>query len=92
MRRSGLRRWAALALGLASMAVAVVALHRASSSTSDVVVQSRAQGLESDAYFYTEVSDVGEFLGDRGRYGRGREGASRSHRRPAAVRFSKPSQ
>ena len=92
MSRSGLRRWGALAVGLASMAVAVVALHHASSSASEVLVQSRAQGLESDAYFYTEVSDVGEFLGERGCYGRGREGASRSHRRPAAVPFSKPSQ
>jgi hypothetical protein len=56
-------------LGLALMAVTVVALDRASSSASDVLAQSRMQGLESDAYFYTEVSDVREFLDDEGRYG-----------------------
>ena len=73
MSRSGLRRWGALAVGLASMAVAVVALHHASSSTSDVLVRSRAEGVETDAYFYSEVGDVGEFLDDEGRY-RGRGG------------------
>jgi len=68
--REALRRWTGLALGLALMAVAVVALHRATPSAGDVVAQSRAQGLESDAYFYTEVSDVGAFLEDQGRYKR----------------------
>mgnify|MGYP001821725604 CR=1 FL=1 len=62
------RRWTGLALGLAVMAVAVAALHHTSSSAGDVMVQSRAQGLESDAYFYTEVGDVGAFLDHEGRY------------------------
>ena len=29
-------------------------------------LRSRARGLEADAYFYTEVSDVGAFLDDGG--------------------------
>ena len=69
MRRAVLRRWTGLALGLALMAVAVVGLHHASSSASDVLAQSLAQGLESDAYFYTEAGDVRAFLDDQGRYG-----------------------
>jgi len=64
-----LRRWMALVLGLALVAVTVVALDRASSSAGDVLAQSRTQGLESDAYFYTEVGDVRAFLDDEGRYG-----------------------
>ena len=70
------RRWMSLALGLALMAVAVGTLHRASSSAGEVMVQSRVQGLESDAYFYTEVGDVGAFLGDLGRYGAAQSGRS----------------
>jgi hypothetical protein len=58
-----------LALGLALMATTVVALGHASSSAGDVLVQSQAKGLESDAYFYTEVGDVGAFLAEQGRYG-----------------------
>jgi len=65
-----LRRGMGLALGLAVMAVAVVGLHHASSAAGDVVAQSRARGLESDAYFYTEAGDVGAFLDDEGRYRR----------------------
>ena len=67
--REAFRRWMGLALGLALMAVAVGALHRASSSAGEVIMQSRVQGLESDAYFYTEVNDVRAFLDDQGRYG-----------------------
>jgi hypothetical protein len=67
--RGAFRRWKGLALGLVMITVAVVALHHASSSAGDVVAQSRARGLESDAYFYTEVSDVRAFLDDQGRYG-----------------------
>ena len=52
-----------------ALAVAVTALHHASSSAGEVVAQSRSQGLESDAYFYTEVSAVRAFLDDQGRYG-----------------------
>jgi hypothetical protein len=64
------RRWVCLALGLALMALAVVGLSHGSSSTgTGVIAQARARGLESDAYFYTEVSDVGAFLEDEGRYG-----------------------
>ena len=74
MTNGALRRWMGLALGLALTVVTVVALNRASSSAGPVVAQSRARGLEADAYFYTEVSDVGAFLDDQGRY-RGRRGA-----------------
>lgn len=70
MTRKAFRRWMGLALGLAVMALAVVGLHQASSSPdTGVVAQSRVQGLESDAYFYTEVGDVRAFLDDEGRYG-----------------------
>ena len=58
------------------MAVAVVGLHQASSSASDVLAQSLAQGLESDAYFYTEAGDVRAFLDDEGRYGAAQAGRS----------------
>jgi hypothetical protein len=62
------RGWMGLALGLGLMLAAVVVLHQASSSASDVVAQGRTQGLESDAYFYSEVSDVRAFLREGGRY------------------------
>ena len=62
-----------LGLSLAGVALVVAGLNRASASVGDVVAQSREKGLESDAYFYTEVSDVGAFLDDEGRY-RGRDG------------------
>ena len=69
MTGGALRRGVGFILGLALMAVTVVALDRASSSAGDVLAHSRAQGLESDAYFYTEVGDVLAFLDDEGRYG-----------------------
>jgi hypothetical protein len=56
-------RWASLALGLAVMALAVAALGRAGSSAGGLLAHSRMRELESDAYFYTEVGDVREFLG-----------------------------
>jgi hypothetical protein len=52
------------------MGLVVVALHHTSASAGDVMAQSRARGLESDAYFYSEVDDLQAFLGDEGRYGR----------------------
>jgi hypothetical protein len=73
--RSRLRRWGALGLGLGLMAGSVVAMHHGTSSAGEVMARSRAQGLESDAYFYTEVDDVGAFLDDQGRYGRPSIGA-----------------
>jgi hypothetical protein len=57
-----------LALGLGLMAAAVVLLHQTSSSAPDVVSRSRSLCLESDAYFYSEVSDVRAFLHEDGRY------------------------
>jgi len=69
MRGGALRRWMGLVLGLTLMAVTVVALDRATPSAGDVLAQARTQGLESDAYFYTEVGDVRAFLDDEGRYG-----------------------
>jgi hypothetical protein len=65
-------RWMGLVLGLALMAAAVVILHRTSAVKDPVwavLAHSRAQGLEADAYFYTEVGDVRAFLDARGRYG-----------------------
>ncbi len=50
------------------MGCGVLALHRTSASASGVMALSQARGLESDAYFYSEVSDVGAFLEDDGRY------------------------
>jgi hypothetical protein len=70
MSRDPLRRWAGLALGLAGMGLASLALSHASGGAGPVVAESRERGLESDAYFYTEVGDVGAFLEDDGRYGR----------------------
>ena len=66
--REAFRRWMGLVLGLAMMAVAVAGLHQASTSAGDVMAQSREKGLESDAYFYTEVDGVEAFLEDEGRY------------------------
>ena len=57
-----------LVLGLGLMVAAVVALHHASSSAPEVVAQGRMQGIETDAYFYSEVSDVRAFLHEDGRY------------------------
>ena len=70
MRSGTTRGWLGLTLGLALMAIAVAGLHRASASAGDVMALSQARGLESDAYFYTEVNDVRAFLDDQGRYGR----------------------
>jgi hypothetical protein len=53
------------------MGAAVLALHHASAALGPVVAQSQARGVEADAYFYSEVGDVGEFLEKAGRY-RGR--------------------
>ena len=61
-----------LVLGLALMAAAVVVLHRTSAASDTVwavLAHSRTQGLETDAYFYTEVGAVRSFLDERGRYG-----------------------
>ena len=75
-----LRSWAALLLGLFAMAVVVAALHRTSTPRDgiedNVVVQGRAQGIEADAYFYTEVGDVRAFFDAGGRYGVARPGHS----------------
>ena len=63
-----LRRWTRLALGLLGMGLAVLALNVAGGSAGPVIEESRQRDLEADAYFYTEVSDVSEFLGEEGRY------------------------
>ena len=76
MTGGALRRWMGLVLGLALMAVTVLVLDRASSSAGEVLASSRTQGLESDAYFYTEVSDVRAFLVDEGRWGTSRPAPS----------------
>jgi hypothetical protein len=66
-----------LLAGLALMGLAVSALHHTSASASDVMALSQARGLESDAYFYSEVDDLQAFLEEDGRYGPTRRGGVR---------------
>jgi hypothetical protein len=55
------------------MSGVAVLLDRTSSSAAHVLARSRALGIESDAYFYSEVSDVRAFLDAAGRYRAPRE-------------------
>jgi hypothetical protein len=70
MRTSRLRRWTSLALGLAAMGLAALTLSHGSRSAGSVITQGQERGLESGAYFYTEVDGVEAFLDDEGRYRR----------------------
>lgn len=66
----GRRRAAGLGLGLLLMAGVVLLLHRSSEGAPGVLGLSRTLGLETNAYFYSEVTTVGAFLGEDGRYAR----------------------
>jgi hypothetical protein len=70
-----LHRWNYLLLGLVSVALFMTLLHRLSARLTGVpgelINQNQRQEIEVDAYFYSEVGDLSEFLDDaQGRYGR----------------------
>lgn len=67
MKRTAWRRRFLLGLGLASIGALVTLLDRAS-ERAPVVAHGRTQALESDAYFYSEVAPVRDFLENDGRY------------------------
>ena len=67
MKRRRHRRLALLGLGLATLGALVALLDRASEAMA-VVAHGRAQALESDAYFYSEVAPVRDFLEEDGRF------------------------
>lgn len=61
------RRLMLLGLGLGSI-VALAALLDRASEKAPVVAHGRTRALESDAYFYSEVAPVRDFLEKDGRY------------------------
>jgi hypothetical protein len=70
-----LYRWNYLLLGLVSVALFMTLLHRLSARMTgfpgELIERNQRQQLEVDAYFYSEVGDLSEFLNDeQGRYGR----------------------
>ena len=70
-----LHRWNYLLLGLVSAALFMTLLHRLSERMTGVpgelINRNQRQEIEVDAYFYSEVGDLSEFLDDeQGRYGR----------------------
>ncbi len=70
-----IHRWNYLLLGLVSVTLFITLLHQLSTRLAgvpgDLIDRNRREGLEVDAYFYSEVGDLREFLDDeQGRYGR----------------------
>lgn len=70
-----LHRWNYLLLGLVSVALFMTLLHllsaRMTGFPGELIERNQRQELEVDAYFYSEVGDLSEFLNDeQGRYGR----------------------
>ncbi len=73
MRHPGVRRWLELATGLAAVALVIAALHlgvgRARGPFGRIWSANLASGVNANAFFYTELGAVGEFVdGARGRY------------------------
>ncbi len=70
-----IHRWNCLLLGLVSVALFITLLHQLSTRMAgipgDLIDRNQREELEVDAYFYSEVGDLSEFLDDeQGRYGR----------------------
>ncbi|HSN55228.1 MAG TPA: hypothetical protein VLT32_11165 [Candidatus Sulfomarinibacteraceae bacterium] len=73
MTRAGARRWLQLAAGFAAVALVIAALHlgvgRAGGPFGRIWSANLASGVNANAFFYTEVGAVGEFIDvARGRY------------------------
>ena len=73
MTKPGVRRWLQLAAGLAALALAIAALHygvgHARGPFGRTWSANLASGVNANAFFYTELGAVGEFIdGTRGRY------------------------
>ena len=65
-----IRRITMLLLGLAGLVCFLFAANRLSSEFT-LVDRNRQAEIEADAYFYSEVGDLSEFLDDeKGKYGR----------------------
>jgi len=68
-------RWNCLLLGLVSVVLFIALLHQVSTRMAgipgELIKRNQREELEVDAYFYSEVGELGEFLDDQqGRYGR----------------------
>ena len=68
-------RWNCLLLGLVSVVLFIALLHQVSTRMAgipgELIERNQREELEVDAYFYSEVGELGEFLDDQqGRYGR----------------------
>ncbi len=82
MRSPVVRRWLELVAGLAAVALVIAALHagvgRARGPFGRIWSANLASGVNANAFFYTEVGAVGEFVdGARGRYAAPLESRSR---------------
>jgi len=72
-RKGGLKRWGALAAGLAGLALFVTLLHlispRLPGTTGELLRNNRDNNIEATALIYTESGDVSDYLDkDNGKY------------------------